>query len=223
MCIRDRPWLGVLTTDRGLVAGAIGFRRDGAAGASSGGSSGIGITETMLSLRDDCIEVGAARCVLVVEKDCFFQHLLQGRLLAALPLILVTGRGYPDVLTRRLLQRLHRIAPGLPQAYLGDYDPHGVNIFLVYRASCPSLHWLGMHAVDLAGLPERAAQPLTKRDQALLASLLQRPEVRDNGAYVAQLQSMEQKFELEALHAAHGPDALARRFVPEKILQRAWL
>mmetsp|Transcript_13702 Transcript_13702/g.30171 ORF Transcript_13702/g.30171 Transcript_13702/m.30171 type:complete len:97 (-) Transcript_13702:28-318(-) len=37
------------------------------------------------------MEGGSAHCVLVLEKDSFFQHLMQGKLLDTLPLILVTG------------------------------------------------------------------------------------------------------------------------------------
>lgn len=72
-------------------------------------------------------EVGEqAKVVLVVEKDTVFQHLLHSGLLSTLPgTIVVTGRGYPDVLTRRFLQKLQRIRPQLPQLYMGDFDPDG--------------------------------------------------------------------------------------------------
>ena len=63
-----------------------------------------------------------AKWVLVVEKDTVFQHLLHSGLLQRHPLILITGRGYPDILTRRFLQKLQRIAPRLPQLYLGDFE-----------------------------------------------------------------------------------------------------
>ena len=63
-----------------------------------------------------------AKWVLVVEKDSVFQHVLHSGLLQLHPLILVTGRGYPDILTRRFLQKLQRIAPQLPQLYLGDFE-----------------------------------------------------------------------------------------------------
>ena len=63
-----------------------------------------------------------AKWVLVVEKDTVFQHLLHSGLLQLHPLILITGRGYPDILTRRFLQKLQRIAPRLPQLYLGDFE-----------------------------------------------------------------------------------------------------
>lgn len=232
-----RPHLGVITTEKGLVAGAVSFRDllssssatatcgAGAHGASAHSVGGIAIGERMLR-SDDCgidIDVGAAHCVLVVEKDTFFQHLLQGRLLATLPLVLVTGRGIPDMLTRRLLQRLHRIAPKLPQVYLGDYDPYGVLIFLTYRASCPSLKWLGMHEADVRDLPQKASLALTPRDRAVRASLLRHPQVHSNEAFAAQVHGMVRKFELEALHAKHSPEEIARHVVPGKILRREWL
>eukprot|EP00929_Paragymnodinium_shiwhaense_P054079 TRINITY_DN27102_c0_g1_i1.p1 TRINITY_DN27102_c0_g1~~TRINITY_DN27102_c0_g1_i1.p1 ORF type:complete len:376 (-),score=82.91 TRINITY_DN27102_c0_g1_i1:683-1810(-) len=223
-----RPHLGVLTTEKGLVAGAIQIHGTGSDAASSAARSmgGLTISQAMLDLSDEAIDVSGAHFVLVVEKDTFFQHLLQGRLLASLPLILVTGRGYPDMLTRRLLQRLHRIAPQLRQAYLGDYDPHGVSIYLTYRRSCPFLRWLGMHAADVAHLPDEAALALTARDVALQQSLAEDLAVTRDEALAAEVAAMRRlgrKFELEALHLAYGHEALAKQFVPEKLLKRAWL
>mmetsp|Transcript_6371 Transcript_6371/g.17116 ORF Transcript_6371/g.17116 Transcript_6371/m.17116 type:complete len:373 (-) Transcript_6371:94-1212(-) len=220
-----RPHLGVLASEKGLVAGAVAFRDTQSPGRWSAvrGASAMAITEAMLGNGDDSIEVGSAHCVLVVEKDTFFQNLLQGHLLTCLPLVLVTGRGYPDLLTRRFLQRLQRTNPQLPQVYLGDYDPHGVSIFLIYLASCPSMRWLGMHEAHVRGLPEQAALPFTPRDHALRASLLKRPEVAGNEQFTAQVSAMDRKFELEALHASHGAEEIALHFVPEKILRRAWL
>jgi len=223
-----RPHLGILTTERGLIAGSLSLK-DISTGCAAGatamapGSGGAPISEAMLNVDDSSLDVGAAHCVLVVEKDTLFQHLLQGRLLVTLPLILVTGRGYPDVLTRRLLQRLRRLAPQLPQVYLGDYDPHGVHIFLTYKVSCPFLHWLGMHEIDTKGIPKQAALPLSLHDKSLRASLLRHPTILDVAAYKEQVQTMDQKFELEALHAAQGSEAFAQHFVPEKIMRCGWI
>lgn len=220
-----RPHLGVLTSEKGLIAGAVNFRDPQTLAVSSAlkGACGVAVSEAMLNSCNEHIEVNAAHCILVVEKDTYFQYLLQGRLLSSLPLVLVTGRGYPDLLTRRLLQRLQRTAPQLPQIYLGDYDPHGVSIFLRYRASLPELRWLGLHYADVQGLPSEAALPLTGRDSALQARLLQRMEVVSHSGYVQQLRSMDRKFELEALHAVCGAEEISGHFWPQKILRRAWL
>lgn len=157
----------------------------------------------------------------MVEKDTVFQHLLHSRLFATLPLILVTGRGYPDMLTRRFLQKLHRIAPQLPQVYLGDFDPDGVAIYLLYRQSCEQLRWMGLRAEDVKKLPAEAGLPLTKRDRSLQASLLRREELQNPLA--DEVKSMTRKFELEALHAAYPDEGMALHFIPDKVNTQSWI
>jgi hypothetical protein len=41
-----------------------------------------------------------ARFILVVEKDAIFQRLVEDRLFEALPCVLITGRGMPDIASR---------------------------------------------------------------------------------------------------------------------------
>ncbi|CAK9054426.1 Transmembrane 9 superfamily member 4 (Endomembrane protein 10) (Transmembrane nine protein 4) (AtTMN4) [Durusdinium trenchii] len=219
-----RPHLGILTAEKGLLAGDIAFKDPSAfASLAAQGSSGTSISESMLK-DDNNIQIGEkAKVVLVVEKDTIFQHLLHSRLLAALPMILVTGRGYPDLLTRRFLQKLHRIAPHLLQLYLGDFDPDGVAIYLLYRTSCEQLRWLGLHSDDVKKLPVEAGVSLSKRDHTLQASLLRREEVRRNPLLTDEIRSMTRKFELEALHAAYADEGMALKFIPDKIKASSWI
>eukprot|EP00438_Fugacium_kawagutii_P006647 Skav203822 [mRNA] locus=scaffold505:183513:186253:- [translate_table: standard] len=230
----SRPHLGIFTAEKGDIT----FQDPSCyISKAAQGSSGTSIGESMLE--DDHMvstEVGEqAKVVLVVEKDTVFQHLLHSGLLATLPLILVTGRGYPDVLTRRFLQKLQRIRPELPQLYLGDFDPDGawdiskvmgVAIYLLYLSSCPHLKWLGLHSGDVRRLPRAAALPLSRRDRSLQASLLRREEVQRNPAMVAELEAMDSKFELEALHAGDdlsGRSHMAHQFIPQKIQSSSWI
>ena len=159
----------------------------------------------------------------MVEKDTVFQHLLHSQLLATLPLILVTGRGYPDMLTRRFLQKLHRIAPHLPQVYLGDFDPDGVAIYLLYRQSCEQLRWMGLRAEDVKKLPPEAGLPLTKRDEGLRTSLVRREELQRNPLLANEVKLMTRKFELEALHAAYADEGMALHFIPDKVNACSWI
>lgn len=46
-----------------------------------------------------------ARYILVVEKDCIFQRLVQDKLHERLPMVLVTAKGMPDLATRAFLCR----------------------------------------------------------------------------------------------------------------------
>ena len=176
-------------------------------------------------LKDDkSIQIGEkAQVVLVVEKDTVFQHLLHSRLLATMPLILITGRGYPDLLTRRFLQKLQRMAPHLPQLYLGDFDPDGMAIYLLYKSSCEQLRWMGLHSKDVKKLPAEAGISMSKRDRSLQASLLKREEVQKNPLLAQEVRSMTCKFELEALHAAYADEGMALQFIPEKIKTSSWI
>lgn len=221
-----RSHLGVLTTEKGLVAGALRLRpgHGAEAGAAMRSGAGVAISEMLVGAKDEDLSIDpGVKCVLVVEKDTFFRHLLRGHLLAAIPMVLVTGRGYPDQLTRRLLQRLQRTAPELPQVYLGDFDPDGVNIYATYRSSCSSLKWLGLHHEDTLQFPPEVALPLTPRDEVLRVTLLRRMESIGDSACASQVRLMSKKFELEALHTVYGPDGVATRFLPEKLLRRGWI
>ncbi|VVC90321.1 unnamed protein product [Leptidea sinapis] len=103
------PWeLGVVATAKGLVAGPLQIlTRDG----------------TVI----DCMTSG------VVEKDAVFQKLLdEGAPIRLRPVIIITGKGYPDVCTRQLLCRLVADLRLKPLA-LVDADPHGYEIFLTYK------------------------------------------------------------------------------------------
>ena len=185
-----RPHLGILTTEKGLLAGEISFSHDNRSSVAAQGATGTCIGESLLDHRTRFHVGERAQIVLVVEKDTVFQHLLQSKLFTALPLILVTGRGYPDILTRRFLQKLHRVAPRLMQVYLGDFDPDGVAIYLVYRRSCNHLRWLGMHEPDVSKLPSGACLALSKRDKALQQSLLRKTDVQHVRGLAEQVQSM---------------------------------
>lgn len=222
----SRPHLGIFTAEKGLLAGDITFQDPSRFYVSKAaqGASGTSIGEAMLE-DDQWIQVSEkAKWVLVVEKDSVFQHVLHSGLLQLHPLILVTGRGYPDILTRRFLQKLQRIAPELPQLYLGDFDPDGVAIYLLYLSSCPQLKWLGLHSTDLPQLRACAALPLRRRDAALKASLRRWEELQRRPRIAQELEAMERKFELEALHAGDGEKShMALTFIPQKIQNSSWI
>jgi len=70
----------------------------------------------------------SARFILVVEKETVFSRLLRERLDALMPIVLVTGRGFPDVPTRTFLHHLAAAFPHVPVVGLADWNPHGVAI-----------------------------------------------------------------------------------------------
>ncbi|KAB2615399.1 meiotic recombination protein SPO11-1-like [Pyrus ussuriensis x Pyrus communis] len=76
--------------------------------------------------------VSVARYILVVEKESVFQRLANDQFCNKNHCIVTTGRGYPDIPTRRflglLVDTLH-----LPIYCLVDCDPYGFDILSIYR------------------------------------------------------------------------------------------
>ncbi|KAJ3286230.1 endodeoxyribonuclease [Blyttiomyces sp. JEL0837] len=144
-------------SSKGLFAGEItlimknGTTIDG----NSNGSRGVLIPEVAGIER---VETNA-EFVLAIEKEASFGALLEVGIAAGVSgrCIVITGKGYPDVITRRFLKLLSNIQrPILPGAMLlgnsnqnatprlsdngfipifglFDCDPHGVEIFLCYK------------------------------------------------------------------------------------------
>lgn len=74
--------------------------------------------------------------VLIVEKETLFFNLIENTdFISSFPnVILITGKGYPDYMTKVFIKKLyeqikHRM---IPFFYFGDNDPHGIEIFLNY-------------------------------------------------------------------------------------------
>lgn len=71
--------------------------------------------------------------ILVVEKDSFFESLKTANFFERFPnSLLVTGKGYPDYNTKYFLKIMTHHLPNIPIFYLGDSDPHGLEIYLNY-------------------------------------------------------------------------------------------
>ncbi|CAD7923125.1 unnamed protein product [Amoebophrya sp. A25] len=217
-----RASLGVVTTQKGLLAGArltfdgrsfdVGFPR------------GVPIGEDILKKN---IDLGYhPRLVLIVEKETVFFTLLDAELCKRFDILLVTGKGFPDVLTRRLLCKLERIYPLLPFCYLGDADPHGIHIFLSYKRVLPSLNYLGLHVSDMLAADASTNNPiiggksslggppsggytriqqgmkLSAKEKKILRNLKEENAVLNNNALHREVDRMLQaglKFEVEAL------------------------
>ena len=72
------------------------------------------------------------------------------------------GKGFPDVATRRLVNRLWQ-ALKLPMLCLVDADPHGIAIMLIYRfgslnfaedtkyLTVPAIKWIGKKTNNIPG------------------------------------------------------------------------
>ncbi|CAG8895720.1 unnamed protein product [Penicillium egyptiacum] len=220
-------------TAKGLVAGEFRLIRDSHVlidAQSVTGDSLIPRTED-----GDEIDISRIRWVLVIEKEAVFHRLArisyQTRALAGEG-IMVTGKGYPDFMTRTFLRAMSDSVSNQsrrpPRFYaLTDGDPHGMAIMSTYkygsaahlhqnaRLSIPRLQWLGLRVTDIIAVPEvlgdTALLSLTKRDRKkIMAMLRNSPVWASDGPepeWRAELQRMlvlNLKAEIEILYGCQG-------------------
>ncbi|KAJ4148422.1 hypothetical protein LMH87_002892 [Akanthomyces muscarius] len=130
----DRDDLNITASSKGLVSGCMVIRLRSSQ-VLDASQSELGITIPS-SRSVTCIETRGARWLLVVEKDAVFRSLVAVRFWEtslAGPGILITARGYPDLMTRSFLARIQSDCPHLPMFVLTDFDPDGLSIFSCYR------------------------------------------------------------------------------------------
>ncbi|CBZ50317.1 unnamed protein product [Neospora caninum Liverpool] len=229
-----RDCLNVFASQKGLVAGMLTFLKGSLTLDCRRTGTGVLISETLLEV--DKIESHASY-IIVVEKDAVFQTLCEQQIWNIIPCILITGKGFPDFATRKLLRHLQMSLniESFQCGYVGDFDPHGISIFLSYQygskafegplVRCAVLHWIGLCSEDLKQLPLDVRLCLLNRDRALLKSLLVHPKIRNCERLKEQCLFMmehDTKFEIEAITSL-GFDYLARYYIPSKILKRTWI
>ncbi|XP_077222256.1 spo11/DNA topoisomerase VI, subunit A protein isoform X2 [Tasmannia lanceolata] len=177
--------------------------------------------------------VSAAQYILVVEKETVFQRLANDRFCEVNHCIVITGRGYPDVSTRRFLKLLvEKLC--LPVYCLVDCDPYGFDILTTYRFGSmqmaydakflrvSEIRWLGVFPSDSTKyhLPDRCLLPLTPEDKKKAEAMLLRCYLHQEvPQWRSELQFMLQsgmKFEIEALSVSSF-SFLSEEYIPSKI------
>ncbi|KAL0000579.1 hypothetical protein SO802_014360 [Lithocarpus litseifolius] len=131
--------------------------------------------------------ISVADYILVVEKESVFERLANDQFCNANRCIVITGRGYPDIPTRRFLRLLiEKLC--LPTYCLVDCDPYGFDILTTYRFGsmqmaydakqlrCPEVCWLGVFPSDSEKycLPQQCFLPLTAEDKKKAEAMLNR-------------------------------------------------
>ncbi|GAY47691.1 hypothetical protein CUMW_106240, partial [Citrus unshiu] len=177
--------------------------------------------------------VSTANYILVVEKESVFHRLANDQYCTRNRCIVITGRGYPDISTRRFLRLLIEKLR-LPTFCLVDCDPYGFDILTTYRFGSmqmaydakflriPEMHWLGAFPSDFEkyGLPKNSRLKLTAEDRRKTEAMLHRCYLqREVPHWRSELELMLQsgvKFEIEAF-CARSFSFLSEKYIPSKI------
>ena len=72
--------------------------------------------------------------ILIVEKETLFFNLLENNYFKNIfpNCLIITGKGYPDFITKVFIKKIFNKLNNVPKFYFGDNDPHGLNIYLNY-------------------------------------------------------------------------------------------
>ncbi|KJH49878.1 type IIB DNA topoisomerase [Dictyocaulus viviparus] len=155
-----RVSLNIISSSKGLLFGDLVFMTKEEKMIDCR-SQPVLISESLKGLRI----ISDVQFILVVEKDAIFQKLINEGYFQCFPkTLLVTGRGYPDICTRKILQWIvDELA--VPIYGLFDSDPHGIEIMLTYKYGSNSyytedhrsyvrqIQWLGFKPSDISLLP----------------------------------------------------------------------
>jgi len=181
-----------------------------------------------------------ARFVLVVEKYTVFYRIVNSEFLSRVPCVVVTGRGFPDLATRKLLRRVvdglgRGTDAAVPVLGVCDFNPHGLMLMSAYACgsdasresdayACRTLRVVGLLAddVDRMALERRDVETFSAADRAAVASLVASPRVRAWDPRIAdEARRMAErgfKVDLDTL-ARFGADFLVREWLPRTVVR----
>ncbi|CAN6309315.1 unnamed protein product [Urochloa humidicola] len=229
----SRHNLNVVPVVKGLVMGWIRFvEGEKKVHCIKNVNAAFSIPVSIEAIKD---VVTVAHYILVVEKETVFQRLANDKFCERNRCIVITGRGYPDIPTRRflryLVEQLH-----LPAYCLVDSDPYGFDILATYKFGSlqlaydanllrvPDIRWLGVFTSDFEDfcLPDCCLLHLSPEDRRKAESILARCYLhKEAPEWRSELEAMLQKgvkFEIEALSAS-SISFLSDKYIPQKIKQ----
>ncbi|KAL8469718.1 hypothetical protein ACS0TY_032529 [Phlomoides rotata] len=233
----SRHNLNVVSVGKGLVMGWLRFSEAGRKFDCISSPN----TAHQIPVQVEDVEdiISMAEYIIIVEKESVFQRLANDQFCRQNRCIVITGRGYPDVSTRRFLHLLVETFH-LPVYCLVDCDPYGIDILVTYRFGSmqmaydakslrlPEIRWIGAFPSDSEKyqLPQQCLLPLTTEDMQKARGILQRCYMeREVPHWRSELQLLLDrgvKFEIEAL-SAYSLTFLSEHYLPSKIQMGAYI
>lgn len=230
-----RSSLNVVASEKGVVLGQIKFKEAGDdIDCTKMGIGGKGIPPFIDRITN--IE-GAAKFILLIEKDAAFMRLAEDRFYNKYPCIIITAKGQPDVATRLFLKKIKTVLK-IPVLGLVDSDPYGLKILSVYMTgsknmsydsahlTTPDIKWLGVRPSDLEtyNIPDQCRLDMTEHDIRTGKDLLNEEFIKKNPDWHRELQlmvKMKKKAEIQAL-SNFGFQYLTEVYLPRKLSEQDW-
>ncbi|KAG8628009.1 hypothetical protein KVT40_003882 [Elsinoe batatas] len=224
-----RSELNVCAAAKGLIAGAAEFHyKDGTIHKLFDETVPrlIGSSDELLAVSMEEVSI-----IMVVEKEASFQDLLMTVTWHDVKdrAIVLTGKGYPDLATRRLLHLLAHPSPfnhfASPPVYLlTDFDPDGIAIAQTYKhgslkfqhegqgIQTPRAQRLGLSRKHVADLPgpsgSQTLLSMTVRDrrkaQNMLKRMVDHEDMTEDMVDLQFMLMMNVKAELQSLNEGQG-------------------
>ncbi len=231
-----RPCLRVVAAAKGTCIGDLTLEEDGDTfNCSRLGRGGWSISPFIDDVK---IKECSAEYILVVEKDAAMIRLIEEEFHKKNKCLLITGKGQPDIATRRLIRRLHK-EKTLPVYILTDSDSYGMQICSSYRRgsialsyespylAVPDAKLLGLLPSDLDkfGVPKAARLKMTDWDMKKARDMLEMPWIKNDKHWTRELKLMikhGEKAELQAL-AKHGITFMTDTYIPQKLGEKDWI
>ncbi|KAJ4863705.1 type IIB DNA topoisomerase domain-containing protein [Trichoderma breve] len=149
-----RDDLNIVASSKGVFSGPLSIRlQDNTVIGPTTGDVGIALPSAGSIVAISCETI---RWILIVEKDATYRSLtscLFWQTSCLGPGLLITAKGYPDMLTCAFVQLIRFNCPHITIFVLADYDPDGLNILRHYRLkseiasegfTAPAIRWLGI-------------------------------------------------------------------------------
>jgi meiotic recombination protein SPO11 len=246
----DREDLGIYASSKGYFAGKMLIKTPGVAAwtdCTLVGNNGLPVRSDAIDTYE--IRNNGATAIVVIEKDGIFNRLTEDKIWSKVPVIIITGKGFPDLATRMFTKRLANELK-LPVIGLCDWNPFGIALLLTYKFGSLRMGETGFkYAVDLkmGGLlssqideleiPESCRQPMTEVDKSKATIMLDGNLMLDEANFSnhpatlqdvrtmrAELQEMLHrgyKLELESI-MSQGMDYFSEIYLPNLLTKKSW-
>ncbi|KAL7717467.1 DNA topoisomerase (ATP-hydrolyzing) [Entamoeba marina] len=131
-----------------------------------------------------CVQRPTTRSyLLIIEKEAFYERLLQSKLMAQFPCILLCSRGFPDSATLEITKNIAKLE-GIIPCCLCDADVYGIEIFLTFLCGgwrknsdngIKNLRWVLLRPSEVI-----KGSPITEKEKTIATNLLKAPVVLRN-------------------------------------------